>query len=66
MAQETDWVRHLLTLREQGLQHNSPPEPGPIYTLDQKAYNCYWQKGTTLYAGAGVHVHLSFPWRLSV
>ena len=70
MAQGTDWVLHLLTFQEQGLQRDDPPEPTPIYTPDQKAYKCYWHKGTLLYARAGIHVHLvhhlSIPGRPSV
>ena len=70
MAQGTEGVPHLLTFQEQGLQRDDPPEPSPIYTPDQKAYKCYWHKGTPLYARAGIHVHLvhhlSIPGRLSV
>ena len=70
MAQGTEWVPLLLTFQEQGLQRDDPPEPTPIYTPDQKAYKCYWHKGTPLYARAGIHVHLvhhlSTPGRLSV
>ena len=40
MAQGTEWIPHLLTLQEQGLQRNNPPEPDPIYTPDQKGYKC--------------------------
>ena len=58
MAQGMEWVPHLLTFKEQGLQRNDPPEPTPIYTLEQKAYKCYWHKGNPLYARAGIHVHL--------
>ena len=47
MAQGTDWVPHLLTFQEQGLQ-GDPPEPKLVYTLDQKTYKCYWHKGTPL------------------
>ena len=69
MAQGTEWVPHLLTFQERGLQRDDPPEPAPIYTPDQKAYKCYWHKGTALYARAGIHVHLvhhlSIPGRLS-
>ena len=50
MAQVTEWVPHLLTFQEQGLQRHDPPEPTPMHTPDQKAYKCYWHKGTTLYA----------------
>ena len=61
---------HLLTFQEQGLQRDDPPETTPIYTPDQKAYKCYWQKGTPLYAQTGIHVHLfhhlSVPGRLGV
>ena len=68
MAQGTDWVPHLLTFQEQGLQRHDPPETTPIYTPDQKAYKCYWHKGTPLYARASIHVHLvhhlSIPGRL--
>ena len=70
MAQGAEWVPHLLTFQEQGLQRDDPPETTPIYTLDQKAYKCYWHKGTPLYARASIHVHLihdlSIPGRLSV
>ena len=70
MAQGAEWVPHLLTFQEQGLQRDDPPETTPIYTPDQKAYKCYWHKGTPLYARAGIHVHLvhhlSIPGRLSV
>ena len=58
MTQGAEWVPHPLTFREQGLQRNDPPETTPIYTPDQKAYKCYWHKGTPLYARAGIHVHL--------
>ena len=58
MAQGAEWVPNLLTFQEQGLQRNDPPETTPIYTPDEKAYKCYWQKGTPLYAQAGIHVHL--------
>ena len=58
MAQEPEWVPHLLAFQEQGLQRDDPPETTPIYTPDQKAYKCYWHKGTHMYAGAGIHVHL--------
>ena len=57
MAQGTEWVPHLRNFKEQGLQRNDPPESTPIYTPDQKEYKCYWQKGTPLYARAGIHVH---------
>ena len=50
MAQGAEWVPHLLTFQEQGLQRDDPPEANPIYTPDQKAYKCYWHKGTPLYA----------------
>ena len=47
-----------------------PPETTPPYTPDQKAYKCYWHKGTPLYAGTGIHVHLvphlGIPGRLGV
>ena len=70
MAQGTDCVPHPLTFQEQGLKRNNPPEPTPIYNPDQKAYQCYWHKGTPLYARAGIQVHLvhhlSIPGRLSV
>ena len=70
MAQGTDWVPHLLTFQEQGLQRDDTPEPTPIYTPDQKAYKCYRHEGTPLYARAGIRVHLvhhlSIPGRLSV
>ena len=70
MAQGTDWVPHLLTFEEQGLQRDDPPEPTPIYNPDQRAYKCYWHKETPPYAPAGIHVHvvhhLSIPGRLSV
>ena len=58
MAQRPEWVPHLLAFQEQGLQRDDPPETTPIYTPDQKAYKCYWHKGTPLYAPAGFHVHL--------
>ena len=48
MAQGPEWVPHLLAFQEQGLQHDDPPETCPIYTPDQKAYKCYWHKGTPL------------------
>ena len=70
MAQGPGWVPHLLTFQEQGLQRDDPPETTPIYTPDQKAYECYWHKGTPLYAQTGIHVHLvhhlSVPGRLGV
>ena len=70
MAQGTDWVPHALTFQEQGLQRNDPPEPTPMYMLDQRAYKCYRHKGTPLYARAGIHVHLvhhlSIQGRLSI
>ena len=50
MAQETEWVPHLTTVQEQGLQRDDPPEPIPIYTPHQKVYKCYWHKGAPLYA----------------
>ena len=60
-----EWVPHLLTFQEQGLQRDDLPEPTPIYTPDQTAYKCYWHKGTPLYARAGINVpldhHLSIP-----
>ena len=70
MAQGAEWVPHLLTFQEQGLQGADAPETTPIYTLDQKANKCYWHKGTPLYARAGIHVqlvhHLSIQGRLGV
>ena len=70
MAQGTEWVPHLLTFQEQGLQGDDPPEPYPICTPDQKAYKCYWHHWTILYAGAGIHVHRvhhhRIPGRLTV
>ena len=70
MAQGPGWVFHLLAFQEQGLQRDDPPETTPIYTPDQKAYKCYWHKGTPLYARTGIHVHLvhhlSIPGRLGV
>ena len=70
MAQGTDWVPHLLTFQEQGLQRDDPAVPTPIYTPDQRAYKCYWHKGTPPYARVGILVrfvhHLSIPGRLSV
>ena len=70
MAQGAEWVPHLLTFKEQGLQRDDPPETTPIYTMDEKAYKCYWHTGTPLYARAGIHVHLvhhlSIRGRLSV
>ena len=70
MTQGTDWVPHLLTFQEQGLQHADPSEPTPIYTSNRKAYKCYWHRETPLYAGAGIRVHLvhhlSILGRLSV
>ena len=69
MAQGAEWVP-LLTFQEQGLQRDDSPETTPIYTRAQKAYKCYWHKGTSLYAPAGIHVHLvhhlSILGRLSV
>ena len=50
MAQGAEWVPHLLTFKEQGIQRDYPPETTPIYTPVQKAYKCYWQKGIPLYA----------------
>ena len=58
MAQGAEWVPHLLTFQERGLQRDDPPETSPIYTPDQKPYKCYWHKGTPLYARAGINVHL--------
>ena len=46
MAQGPEWVPHLLAFQEQGLQRDDPTETTPIYTPDQKAYKCYWHKGT--------------------
>ena len=70
MAQGPGWVPQLLTFQEQGLQRDDPPETTPIYTPDQKAYKCYWHKGTPPYAQTGIHVHLvhhlSVPGRLGV
>ena len=70
MAQGTECIPHLLTFQEQGLQRDDPPEPTPIYTPDEKAYKCYWHKGTPLYAWAVINVHLvnhlSIAGRLSV
>ena len=70
MAQGPEWVLPLLAFQEQGLQRDDSPETTPIYTPDQKAYNCYWHKGTPLYARPGIHVHLvhhlSIPGRLGV
>ena len=70
MAQGPGWVLHLLTFQKQGLQRDDPPETTLIYTPDQKAYKCYWHKGTPLYAQTGIHVHLdhhlSVPGRLGV
>ena len=70
MAQGPGWVPHLLTFQEQGLQRDDPRETTPIYTPDQKAYKCYWHRGTPLYAQTGIHVqlvhHLSVPGRLGV
>ena len=70
MAQGPEWVPHLLAFQEQGLQRDDPPETTPIYTPDQKAYKCYWHKGSPLYARTGIHVHLvhhlSIPGRLGV
>ena len=70
MAQGPEWVPHLLTFQEEGPQGDDPRETSPIYTPDQKAYKCYWHKGTPLYARTGIHVHLvhhlSIPGRLGV
>ena len=70
MAQGADWVPNLLPLQKQGLQREDPPGTTPIYTPDQKAYKCYWHKGTPLYARAGINSHLvhhrSIPGRLGV
>ena len=70
MAQGPESVPHLLAFQEQGLHRDDPPETTPMYTLDQKAYKCYWHKGTPLYARTGIHVnlvhHLSIPGRLGV
>ena len=70
MAQVAEWIPELLTFQEQGLQRDDPPDTTPICTPDQKAYKCYWHKGTPLYATAGIHVHLvhhlSIPGRLGV
>ena len=70
MAQGAEWVPHLLTFQEQGLQRDDPPETTPIYTPDERAYKSYWHKGSFIYAPAGIHVHLvhhlSIPGKLSV
>ena len=70
MAQGADWVPNLHIYQEQVLQRDNPPEPTPIYTIEQKAHNCCWHKGTPLYARAGIQVHpvghLTVPERLSV
>ena len=70
MAQGPGCVSHLLAHQEQGLERDDPPAATPIYTPDQKAYKCYWHKGTPLYARTGIHVHLvhhlSIPERLGV
>ena len=70
MTQGAEWVPHLLTFQGQGLQRDDPRETTPIYTPDGKAYKCYSHKGTSLYARAGIHVHLvhhlSIPGRLGV
>ena len=70
MAQGPAQVPHLLTFQEQGPQRDDPAEIDPIYTLDRKAYKCYWHKGIPLYARTGIHVHLvhhlSVPGRLGV
>ena len=48
----------------------TPQKQPPCIPLDQKAYKCYWQKATLLYARTGIHVHLvhqlSIPERLGV
>ena len=60
----------LRTDKSKAHRGDDPPETTPIYTPDQKAYKCYWHKGTPLYARTGIHVHLvphlSIPGRLSV
>ena len=70
MAQGTDWVPHLFTFQKQGLRSDNARETTPIYTPDQRAYKCYWHRGTPLYVRASIHVHLvhhlSIPGRLSV
>ena len=70
MAQGTDQVARLLTFHEQCLQREEPLEPTPMYTPDQKAYECCWHNGTPFSAPTGIHVHLihqlSIPGRLSV
>ena len=70
MAQGPGSVPHLLAFPQQGLQRDYPAETTPIYTPDQKAYKCYWHKGTPLYARTSIHVHLvhhlSIPGRLGV
>ena len=70
MAQRLEWVPHLLAFQEQGLLRDDPPVPTPIYTLDQKGYECYWRMDTPLYARTGIHVHLvhdlSIPGRQGV
>ena len=58
MAQGPGWVPHLPAFQEQGLQREDPPETTPIYNPEQKAYKCYWHKGTPLYPRTGIHVHL--------
>ena len=45
MAQGIDWILHLLTFHEQGLQRDDPPEPTPIYTPDQITFKWYWHRG---------------------
>ena len=66
MAQGAEWVPHLLTFQEQGLQRDDSRS----WTPDQKVYKCCWHKGTPLYAQGCIHVHLvrhlSIPGRLSV
>ena len=48
MAQGAEWVPHLLTFQEQGLQREDPREMTPIFTPDGKAYKCYLHQGTSL------------------
>ena len=68
MTHGDNWVPHLLTFREQALQHEHPPKPRPVYSPDQNAYRCYRHNGTPLYARSSIHVHLvehpSMPGRL--
>ena len=45
MAQGAEWVPHLPTFQEQGLQRDNPPETTPIYTPDQKASNATGTRG---------------------